>query len=313
MERNSTGLNASSITESETQQLQCFTPIDTAVGVMNLALFIINAFHLSIILRLGSLRGTPYRYVLINIALADMCYTARVSVSRMCDHLYGFYMMAGELGVRIALTSVLLAASCIDYHIFLIASVQKYLAICKPIKYQSSIICRRLSAVFVAVWLYVLAICPSFSAIDILYNVPLWFIHVQSVILTITPNLISSFLLIKVYRAMNKRSREKTQHGMKSQQRRAKDEDEEMRGATYLLIIFTTEMIVFVIQLIGITLYLSLDVSAILSIWSGFVKAPYTVANMVIYGWRTKAYRQCVRKVLGCKAVQVTSPETTQC
>ena len=310
MERNSTGLNASSITESDTWQLECFTPIDTAVSVMNLASFIINAFHLSIILRLESLKGTSYRYVLINIALADMCHTARVSVSRICDHIYTFYMVAGELGVRIALRSVLLAATGISYHIFLIASVQKYLAICKPINYQSSIISRRLPAVFAVVWLYVVVMCTSFSAIDILYNMPLWFIHLPSVILTITPNLISSCLLIKVYKAMNRRSREKTRHGMKSQQQRAKVEEEEMRNATYLMIIFNMEMIVFVIQLIALTLYLSLDVTYILLIWSGFVKAPYTVANTVIYGWRTKAYRQRVRKVLGCKAVQVTSPET---
>ena len=310
MERNSTGLNASSITESDTWQLECFTPIDTAVSVMNLASFIINAFHLSIILRLESLKGTSYRYVLINIALADMCHTARVSVSRICDHIYTFYMVAGELGVRIALRSVLLAATGISYHIFLIASVQKYLAICKPINYQSSIISRRLPAVFAVVWLYVVVMCTSFSAIDILYNMPLWFIQLPSVILTITPNLISSCLLIKVYKAMNRRSREKTRHGMKSQQQRAKVEEEEMRNATYLMIIFNMEMIVFVIQLIALTLYLSLDVTYILLIWSGFVKAPYTVANTVIYGWRTKAYRQRVRKVLGCKAVQVTSPET---
>ena len=313
MERNSTGLNASSITESETRRLECFTPIDTAVGAMNLASFMINAFHLSIISRLEYLKGTPYRHVLINIALADMCHTARASVFYICNPFFTFHMVAGELGVRIALRSVVLAASYISYHIFLIASVQKYLAICKPISYQSSIICRRLSAVFAAVWLYVVVISTSFSAIDARYNLLWWIICLRAAILAIIPNLISGCLLIIVYKAMKRRSREKTRRGMKSQQQRAKDEEEEMRGATYLMIIFTMEMTVFVIQLIGITLYLTLDASVILSIWTGFIKAPYTVANTVIYGWRSKAYRQHVRKVLGCKTVQVASPETAQC
>ena len=313
MERNSTGLNASSITESETQRLECFRLLDTVVSVMNLASFMINTFHLSIVWRLESLKGTPYRYVLINIALADMCHTARVSVFRICDHFYAFYMVAGEPRVRITLRSVLLAASYISYHIFLIASVQKYLAICKPISYQSSIISRRLPAVFVAVWLYVAVICTSFSTIDILYGSPSWLIFLQRAILTIFPNLISSCLLIKVYKAMKRRSREKTRRRMKSQQQRAKVEEEEMSGTTYLVIIFTMEMIVFVIQLIAVTLYISLDASVTLLIWTGFIKAPYTVANSMIYGWGTKAYRQHVRKVLGCKTVQVASPETAQC
>ena len=100
---------------------------------------------------------------------------------------------------------------------------------------------------------------------------------------------------------------------MKTQRRCAKDEEEEIRGNTYLMIIFTMELIVFVLELIAVTPYINPDVSYTLSIWTGFIKAPYTVANTVIYGWRTKAYRQRVRKVLGCKAVQVASPETAQC
>ena len=99
----------------------------------------------------------------------------------------------------------------------------------------------------------------------------------------------------------------------KSLQRRAKDEEEEMRGSTYLMIIFTMEMIVFVLKLIAVTPYINPDVSYILSIWTGFIKAPYNVANTVIYSWRTKAYKQRLNKVLGCKTVQVASPETAQC
>ena len=170
-----------------------------------------TTLHLSIVWRLDSLKGTPYRYVLIKIALADMCHTARVGVFRICDHFYAFYMVAGELGVRITL----LAASYISYHIFLIAGVQKYLAIFKPISNQSSIISWRLPAVFISVWLYVVVICASFSAIDILYDSPSWFIPLQSFILTIIPNFTSSCPLINIYGAMKRRTREKTQCGIR--------------------------------------------------------------------------------------------------
>ena len=68
----------------------------------------------------------------------------------------------------------------------------------------------------------------------------------------------------------------------------------------YLIIIFTLEMIVFLLNSICIIVMHSTGVVVVCKIWNGFIKAPYTILNAVIYGWRTQSYRQYVHELIGC-------------
>ena len=82
------------------------------------------------------------------------------------------------------------------------------------------------------------------------------------------------------------------------------------KGAMYHIIIFTLEMIVFALNVLVILISNQTSITIWALIWNGFVKAPYTVANPIIYGWRTRSYRKHVRRMFGCQAASVESCET---
>ena len=83
------------------------------------------------------------------------------------------------------------------------------------------------------------------------------------------------------------------------------------KGAMYLIIIFTLEMIAFALNVFVIFILYQTRIAIWAKIWNGFIKAPYTATNTIIYGWRTKAYRIHVRRIFGCQTASVESHETT--
>ena len=116
-------------------------------------------------------------------------------------------------------------------------------------------------------------------------------------VLAIVPNLLSGILLIKVYRELRR---------MRIQSQNSSSEDtNKTKAAIYLIIIFTLEMIVFLLNWVCIIVAEYTGVVVICKIWNAFIKAPYTILNTVIYGWRTQSYRQHVRKLIGCNQHQI--------
>ena len=56
--------------------------------MINVISFVINSFHLCIISRLSALKGTKYRCVLINIALADITNTIGMTIFFSCNEFF---------------------------------------------------------------------------------------------------------------------------------------------------------------------------------------------------------------------------------
>ena len=69
-------------------------------------------------------------------------------------------------------------------------------------------------------------------------------------------------------------------------------------------------MIVFLLNSITIIVIHSTGTLVMGPIWSGFIKAPYTILNTVIYGWRIQLYRRYVRKLFGCNQRRIGIAET---
>ena len=311
MANNTTAFNSSLPTEVPSLQFQCLKPLDVTVATMNTTSFLINIFHLVVITRLGSLKGTQYRTMLINISLADLANTLMVAVLYPCYDFFIFNLVAGEPAMKILISMVINSANCIGFHVFLVASIQKYLAICKPIRYQSSPFVRRLPVVFALAWIYVLLINAAFALLETLSPF-LWtraegFRISQIVFLSVPPNLITSVLLIKIYRAIKfgKRARKAMNTTNAAQ---AKGD----KGAMYLIIIFTLEMIVFMLNVVSIVVFYQTHMTIWGKIWNAFIKAPYTVVNTVIYGWRTKSYQVHVRRMFGCRTASYKTSESSK-
>ena len=314
MDYNTTVSNSSLPSEARRQEFVCNDPLDITVATINTISFLINLFHLSVITRLESLKGTRYRHILINISLADMANTLIVTVFHSCYDFFLFNYVAGEPALRLPINSLMNSTNYISYYVFLVASIQKYLAICRPINYQSSFFVKRLPIAFVLAWIYVFSINISFSSFETLSSFP-WakteeFGIAKMVFLSVPPNVITGVLLIAVYRAMMLRNRAKK---ARNQVNDTRADGEERKGAMYLIIIFILEMIVFALNVVCFLIFRFARTTIMGKIWNGFIKAPYTVANTIIYGWRTRSYQRHVRRMFGCQtsSFDTSEPSTT--
>ena len=304
MAENTTSSNASLLVDNNSERLECSDPLEIFTAVINVIAFLINTFHLGIISRLETLKGTRYRCVLINIALADILHNVFMVVSRSCYKIVLITFAYGAPEPRILLASVIFTCNYTSFHIFALASIEKYLAICKPFSYESSMIVRMLPVNFVIAWLYVIslssctAVILGLDLIPAISNVELTVFRTS--VLAIAPSLLSGTLLIKVYRELRR---------MRIRSQNSSEDNDKMKAAMYLIIIFTLEMIVLLLNSICIVVVEYTGVEVICKIWNAFIKAPYTILNTVIYGWRTQSYRQYVRKLLGCNRSRVGTVE----
>ena len=237
MADNTTSSNASLPANNGSKRLECFDPLGLLTAVVNVITFLTNTFHLGILSRLKTLKGTQYRCVLINIALADILHNVIMAASYSCHKVVLITFVYGEPELRILLTTLVLTSNYISFHVFAMASMEKYLAICKPFSYGSFVIVRRLPVNFVIVWLYVISISTVSAFIVGLDLIPgvrniemtvLW-----TSVLAVAPSLLSGTLLIKAYGELRR---------MRIRSQSSSEDDDKTKAAMYLIIIFTLEM-----------------------------------------------------------------------
>ena len=304
MADNHTNANSSALLDAGSVSFKCLKPLESCVMVGNVISFFINTFHLWVISQLGTLKGTPYCYVLINITLADILHNVASIIFYSCYEFFIVNLNYGEPELRAPIRIVTLCSHYVGFHVFLLASMEKYLAICTPFSYESSVIIRRLPVNFVLVWLYIFSLSTVLTLTEVLNLTPWMNSAGNVVILTIcfavTPNTLSGTLLIKVYREL-KRMRNRSQN--------SSDNDGKTKTSMYLIIIFTLEIIVFLLNSICVITLYTTGESVLCHIWNAFIKAPCTILNAVIYGWRTQSYRQHVRRVFGCNRSQIGNVE----
>ena len=301
MAQNSTAANALHLEDVGTVIIACFDPLEIFTLMVNGISLLINCFHLFIISQLETLKGTKYRCVLINIALADIVNTSVTAAMFTCYDFFAMNYGHGEPELRIPIMIMVVLSNYIGFQVFVVASVEKYLAICKPFGYESSTFIRRLPMHFALVWLYMFslgAVVSLMETLNIMMNNSVMAV-LQTMLFAIAPNLLSGTLLVKVYRELNN-LRNIPQNSVA---------DEKTRAAMYLIIIFTLEMIVFLLNSICVIVVKCTDELVVCKIWYAFIKAPYTMLNTFIYGWRTRSYRQCVRKVVGCNRGHISNAE----
>ena len=155
MDYNTTAYNSSVKSRVGIQDFQCLKPLDITVATINVLSFLINLFHLSVIASLESLKGTRYRYILINISLSDMANTLVVAAFYSCYDFFLHNYVAGEPALRIPISTMMASVNYISYYVFLVVSILKYLAICRPISYRSSSFIKRLPVAFALGRMYV--------------------------------------------------------------------------------------------------------------------------------------------------------------
>ena len=102
---------------------------------INLTSIVVNIFHAVILSKLRSMRGTPYRFVLQQMTVADI-YATLPSFRIFCFYhslYYGKHIMVGVIFATIHDHCALMR-----YNVLAAASIERYLAICRPLGGKSS-------------------------------------------------------------------------------------------------------------------------------------------------------------------------------
>ena len=254
MANNTADYNSSLPTEASSLQFQCLKPLDVAVATINTLSLLINISHLVVIMRLESLKGMPYRIILINISLIDIANTLVMAVFYSCYDFFLFNLTTGQPALKIFIYVLVTSVNYMGYYVFLVASIQKYLAICRPISYQSSSFVKNLPVSFALAWTYVLLVSVFLPLMEMLMPFQQSgadnFSIVQMLFLSIPPNITAGILLFKVFRAMKLRKRVRQSMNVANIAQASSD-----TRAMYLIIVFTLEMIVFILNVAAFLLF----------------------------------------------------------
>ena len=288
---NNTSTSASS--EGDTTSINCYNDWGAGITTVNAICLVMNSFHLIIISRMLSLKDRPYKYILIHITLADMCSAALLIWVYSCLEAFVRVVMITN---KFPIAQIIINWPIYTSHwIFLVAGIEQYYSICKPLAYKSSRFVEKLSLVMIMTWVLSFCWIIAHAVVGIIINIstaviPSWFRHSITTV-NYLPLILAAIPLTMVIMELT-RMRKKT---LVASQRQS------LRASVYLIIIYM--IFTFFCLLDLVTTYIHIVDRTLLKFPAqrlrNITKAFYGSLNTAIYGFRTKAYRQEIRKLLG--------------
>ena len=273
--------------------INCYNEWGVGIATINGISFAINTFHLIIISRMPSLKGRPYKYILIHITLADMCSAALLIWVYSClEAFVRVVKLTSKFPIVLNMVSWPIDTS---HWIFLVAGIEQYYSICKPLVYESSRFVDKLPLIMILTWVISFCWTIVYVVVGMVVDpstavVPSWWRHIYTTV-NYLPLILAAIPLTMVIKELTK-MRKKTL---------AANQRQSLRASVYLIIIY---MIFTVFGLFSfVTTYIHIVNHTLLKFPAqrlrNISKAFYGILNTVIYGFRTKAYRQEIRKLLG--------------
>ena len=276
----------------------CYHDWGIGIATINGVSMVINIIHLITIAAMEYLKGLPYRWILVHITLADIGSALTLTATYTC--LPGLVLIS-KLTPNIQPLPALVAwPQYTSYWIFLIAFIERYYGICRPLLYSASTFKRYLAWILALTWLLNGSLLALMVALRPVAGNELVIYLRASRILNIAaryvPLVLSAIPLTKIIKALIR-------------MRGSRKNDRQMRRASvYLIIIYSL-----------FTLFSTFD-SVITSIATAhpflmpfratrlinITKPVYGIINTVIYGLRSKAYRTQLRKMF-CRENRVAT------
>ena len=287
---NNTTTTASS---NSPRSISCYNDWGIGIATLNTISFLVNLFHLVILTRMAALKGRPCKWILVHICVADIGSALLLIMVYSCLDGYYYGMM---LTAKFPIINILIRLPIHSSNwTFLVAGIEQYYSICKPLAYESSTFVSKLSVILMLVW--VLCFCWSTLHLIIARFVtssPEATTAADAVlsIASFMPLALAAVPLIFVIKELIK-MRQKVL---------AANQQQSLRAVVYLIIICVIFLLFSLFDLV--TSYIQIVSPGLMKFPAqrlrNATKPLYGTLNTVIYGFRTKAYCQEMRKLV-CK------------
>ena len=275
------------------KSINCYNDWGISIATFNAISLLVNIFHLVILARMACLKGRPYKQILVHICLADIGSVLLLIMVYSCLEGFGYVsMLTANFPFTIYLVHVPIYKS---NWIFFVAGIEKYYSICKPLAYESSTFVRKLSVILILMW--VLSFCWLTTYLIIVHfatsspEAPTLANAVLSTALFMPLASAAVPLMFVVKELMKMR-----------QKALAANQQQSLQAAVYLIIIYVIFLIFSLFDLV--TAYIWIVSPGLMKFPAqrlrNITKPLYGTLNTVIYGFRRKAYRQEMRKLV-CK------------
>ena len=237
-----------------------------------------------------SLKDRPYKLILIHITLGDIG-TALTLIP--------VYACLPILALTYRITGVQLMAfivSCPLYTthwIFVVASAEQYYRICRPFQYEASTLVKKLSLILISTW--IINFCYVGLLVVFSWYVETEALHLKSAgevaayLSRYMPMIVAAVFFTLTIRELRK-------------MRQTEMGDDQMQvydAAVYVIIIYSIFSASAFLDLILTSIRIAgpAQVSFSPERLRNVAKSVYGILNTVIYGFRTKAYRQYIVRV----------------
>ena len=278
----------------------CYHDWGIGIATINGVSMVINIIHLITIAAMESLKGLPYRWILIHITLADIGSALTLTAAYIC--LPGFVLISKLTPNTRPLSALIMWPQYMSYWIFLIASIERYYGICRPLLYSASTFTQRLSWILALTWLLNGSLTAVVVALNLLtLNNLTIYIQVSQIFFLgdrYVPLLVSAIPLFKIIKELI-RMRGRSLAGEDTQIRRA---------SVYLIIIYSLFIFFSMFDLVMSSIDIMYPdlIPFRAERLRNITKPLYGIINTVIYGLRSKAYRTQLRKMF-CRENRVAT------
>jgi hypothetical protein len=270
------------------------------LAAVNFLSAVANVFHMIILSRMPSLKGTNYYHILLHLSIGDLHTGVSVATFLIFNNV-SYFKNATIPGL--VLYDVLLRGWIPGkYWMMVAASVERYLALCKPMTYEVSTFATKLYIWLPLIWIGSLVYAIIITAV---FHEHLCFSDLVGPILTGMSGvgtarqvelgisaLIVGILLTRVFVEIVKMGKRST-----SQQ-----EKDVRKAALYLGGVIISFYFCLVPAYIGYVVFLLTKKSTPLSFY--VLQLPfsslYGIFNTIVYGWITPGYRKQVRTLFRC-------------
>jgi len=283
----------------------CYQPFNQTNNAINLVSFILNILHLLVLCQMTELRTTKYFWSLLNITITDMMVSVITPLYFSCELRVAIFKLSSVSTYSLFLAIQVLmgfAATC-RYSVLLIASIERYIAVCRPHDYKTNYIVRKMERCFgVAIaltFIYSFLICAAQLPELCWSQLKIVFAFGKSSILTYvlltvqicSISLVITILLVRVWRKL----RIMTKNPIGGQRNKTL-----MAASRYIIWIYVMHQVLNVLVVIFLTLQLSnySTIIFLVEIVATLCVNLYGIANVIVFAYFHPKYVSKIKSIL---------------